>query len=453
MTQLLYSIIGFIVALGILVAVHEFGHFWVARKLGVKVLRFSIGFGRPLWSRTGKVDGTEYVLGAIPLGGYVKMLEDDGSEPPEEARRAFNRQGLPVRAAIVLAGPFFNFLFAIVAYAIVFGMGVTGLKPVIGDVVPGSLAEQAGLKAGDEIVAIDGRPNQIWRENRLYLFNSALKQDAVSISVVDDDGASRDVQIDFANLPAREVDSLLLEKAVGVRSWAPPVPATIGEVVPDNPAALAGLEIGDEVIAVDGTAVADWVALVEYIQPRFEKSVTFSVLRDGQTLDLEIEPVRFDTEQGPIGRIGVRPELIDYPESMQVKLQTGPIASLGQGVENTWMMSNLTVKMLWRMLKLEVSPKNISGPITIAKYAGRTARRGFESFITFLAVVSISLGVLNLLPIPVLDGGHLLYYIVEAIKGGPLSDRIMEWTQQVGILMLGALMCLAFYNDIVQLFG
>ncbi len=453
MTQLIYSIIGFIVALGILVAVHEFGHFWVARQLGVKVLRFSIGFGRPLWSRTGKVDGTEYALGSIPLGGYVKMLEDDGSEPPEEAKRAFNRQGLPVRAAIVLAGPAFNFLFAIVAYAIVFGMGVTGLKPVIGDVVPGSLAEQAGLQAGDEIVAIDGRPNQIWRENRLYLFNSALKQDAVAITVADDAGAERNIEIDFSNLPAREVDSLLLEKAVGVRSWAPPVPAAIGEVVPDNPAALAGLEVGDEVVAVDGTPVSDWVGLVEYIQPRFEKSVIFSVLRDGQNIDLEIVPVRFDTEQGPIGRIGVRPALIDYPESMQVRLRSGPIEALGQGVENTWMMSNLTVKMLWRMLKLEVSPKNISGPITIAKYAGRTARRGFESFITFLAVVSISLGVLNLLPIPVLDGGHLLYYIVEAIKGGPLSDRMMEWTQQIGILMLGALMCLAFYNDIVQLFG
>lgn len=453
MTQLLYSIAGFIVALGILVAVHEFGHFWVARKLGVKVIRFSIGFGKPLLSRVGKVDGTEYVLGAIPLGGYVKMLEDDGTESPQDAKRAFNRQGLPVRAAIVLAGPAFNFIFAIIAYAIVFGMGITGLKPVIGEVVTGSLAEQAGLRAGDEIVAIDGRPNQIWRENRLYLFNTALKQDSVEIAVVDESGATRDVQIDFSGLPAREVDSLLLEKAIGVRSWAPEIPALIGETVPDNPAALAGLKVGDEVTAVDGTPIGDWVALVEYIQPRFEKTVTFTLLRDGETVNLDIVPNRFDTEQGPIGRIGVRPALVDYPDSMQLKLRTGPLESLSLGVENTWMMSNLTVKMLWRMLKLEVSPKNISGPITIAKYAGRTARRGFESFITFLAVVSISLGVLNLLPIPVLDGGHLLYYIVEAIKGGPLSDRIMEWTQQIGILMLGALMCLAFYNDIVQLFG
>jgi len=453
MTQLLYSIVGFIVALGILVAVHEFGHFWVARKLGVKVLRFSIGFGRPLWSRVGKVDNTEYALGAIPLGGYVKMLEDDGTESPEDAKRAFNRQGLPVRAAIVLAGPLFNFLFAIVAYAIVFGIGTTGLKPVVGDVVEGSLAANAGIQAGDEIVAIDGRPNQIWRENRLYLFNTALKQDAVEISLLDENGAERDVQIDFSGLPAREVDSLLLEKAIGVRSWSPPVPASIGELVSGDPAESAGLQVGDEIIAVDGVEIADWIALVEYIQPRFEKSMTLSVLRDTQTLELEIIPNRFETEQGPVGRIGVRPMFIDYPEEMRVKMQSGPIDSLGRGVENTWMMSNLTVKMLWRMLKLEVSPKNISGPITIAKYAGRTARSGFESFITFLAVVSISLGVLNLLPIPVLDGGHLLYYIVEAIKGGPLSDRMMEWTQQIGILMLGALMCLAFYNDIVQLFA
>jgi len=454
MHSFLYSVAGFIVALGILVAVHEFGHYWVARKLGVKVLKFSIGFGKVLWSRRGGADNTEYAIGAIPLGGYVKMLDEtEGDVPESERHRAFNRQGLPTRAAVVLAGPAFNFLFAIAAYWLVFCIGTEGLSPVVGTITPNSIAERSGLQSGDKIIAVNGRPNRTWSENRLYMFDAGLAQRSIDLDVVNDAGAERKVSLDLSGLDPRKVDSGFIERGIGMWGWRPEPPAQLGQVVDGSPASLAGLREGDTVLSVDGKTVTNWTEMVGTIAPNPDKALQVKIRRDdGSTETVTLTPERIELDDSrAIGRIGVGNVFVPMPEDMIVRVRAGPVDGLVQGVSNTWLMSKLTVSMLWRMLKLEVSPKNISGPVTIARYAGATAQVGFEQFFMFLAVVSISLGVLNLLPIPILDGGHLLYYVVEAIKGSPVSDQVLLWGQQIGILLLGALMCLAFYNDITQL--
>ncbi len=452
MSGFLYSVGGFIVALGILVAVHEFGHYWVAKTLGVKVLRFSIGFGKILWSKKRGPDNTEYALGAIPLGGYVKMLdESDGDVDPNEAHRAFNRQGLMTRVAVVLAGPAFNFLFAIAVYWLVSCIGVEGVKPVVGTVAEGSIASQAGIEPGDEIVSVDGRSNRSWGENRLHLFDAALSQRNVPVVLKNDSGIERTVQLDLSSLPASRVDAGLIENGIGMRNWLPDVEAQIAQVVENSPAERAGLKPGDRVLGADGESFANWDEFVRYVQPRANKVMELDIDRDGESMMIEVTPEPREVDGKTFGRVGIGPVIPEFPDSMRVNLRAGPIGGFFDGVENTWLMSKLSVAMLWRMLKLEVSPKNISGPVTIARYAGQTAQIGIDSFLNFLAVVSISLGILNLLPIPVLDGGHLMYYLIEAVKGSPLSDEVLIWGQQIGILLLGALMCLAFYNDIWRL--
>lgn len=454
MTDFLYSLIGFVVAVGILVTVHEFGHFWVARRLGVKVLRFSVGFGKPLYTRRAGPDRTEYVLAALPLGGYVKMLDENEAEVPEAERaRAFNRQPVWKRVLIVCAGPGFNFLFAIFAYWLVFLGGSEGLKPVIGRVVEGSVAAQAGLRAGEEIVALDGRPNRSWDEHRLYLLDRMLAGARVVVEVRAAGGGTAMRELDLSRVPAAQADARLLERGIGLYGFLPELPAVIGGVMPGGPAHVVGVQAGDRVLAVDGVAVQGWADLVREIRQRPGRGASLKIERGGETLTREIITEKAEADGQFIGRIGVEPQRIEFPPELRVQLRDGPLAALSRAVEETWRMSAVTLKMLVRMLKLEVSSENISGPLTIAQYAGQSARIGLDSFLAFLGVISISLGVLNLLPVPVLDGGHLLYYAVEAILGRPLPQKVLEWGQHLGIALLVALMALAFYNDAVRLFS
>lgn len=451
-TDLLYYAGAFVVALGVLITVHEFGHFWVARRLGVKVMRFSIGFGRPLWSwRVGK-DRMELAIGAFPLGGYVKMLDEtEGEVPPTEIHRAFNRQKPWKRMAIVVAGPLFNFLFAILAYWAVYMVGVDGVKPVVGQVVEGSIAQRGGFLAGDEILSIDGQAVQSWDQRRLYLFQRALDRARVNVEVRDPQGQVALRQLDLSKLPVQEVNASLLERGIGLIGYIPEPLPVIGATEP-GPAASAGMKVGDRLVQVNGEPVRSWENLVAMISKSPGKPVHIVAERDGKRVVFDVTPDAVELGRQTIGRINIRPQFSQLPDDMRVKVRYGVGAALAEGVRNTWSMSVLTLEMLYRMMKLEVSARNISGPITIAQYAGYSAKAGVTPYVLFLGVISISLGVLNLLPIPVLDGGHLMYYIIEAVKGSPLPERFLVLGQQVGVALLVGLMMLAFYNDLTRVF-
>ncbi len=452
MINFLYYAAAFVVALGVLITVHEFGHFWVARRLGVKVLRFSVGFGKPLWSRRVGADDMELAIGAFPLGGYVKMLDEgEGEVPPQEAHRAFNRQKTWKRMAIVVAGPLFNFLFAIVAYWGAYMIGVNGVIPVVGKVMDGSIAEQAGFHAGDVILSIDGKKVQSWDQRRLYLFQRALDHARVDMEVRDAQGQIESRELDLSKLPLSDVNASLLERGIGLIGYiSEPLPV-IGALEP-GPAARAGMKVGDRVVDINGEPVHSWDELVNLVSKRPGKPIHVTAERDGARLGFELTPDTVEQDGHKIGRIGIRPQFSELPDDMRVKVRYGVVEALTEGVNNTWSMSVLTVEMLYRMLKLQVSARNISGPITIAQYAGYSAKVGAVQYVLFLAVISISLGVLNLLPIPVLDGGHLMYYIIESVKGSPLPERVLMIGQQVGVALLVGLMILAFYNDLTRIF-
>jgi regulator of sigma E protease len=451
MTSIIYSIAGFIVAIGILVAVHEFGHFWVARKLGIKVLRFSIGFGKAIWSRTA-ADGTVYAVAAIPLGGYVKMLDEgEGEVAVEEQHLAFNRQPLWKRTLVVLAGPMFNFFFAIFAYAMVNLSGVEGITPVVDKVVDGSVAEQAGFKKGDVLLSIDGRKLDNWQDQRLYLFSKALGRSTVVYDVETGAGERLTRSLDLSKVPMDRIDAGLVAGGIGLIGWYPNIEPVIGRVVAGAPAEKAGVRAGDLITAIDGKPVDSWGEVVSMISSRPQQQVTLDVKRDGRVDTLVVVPDMVTSGEQKIGRIGVEVQAIEVPQERITNVSYGVFESLYRGTETTWMMSVLTLRMLMKMVTLEVSSKNISGPLTIAHFAGKSAQIGVTSFILFLAIVSVSLGVLNLLPIPILDGGHLLYYLAEAVTGNPVSEKVMIWGQQVGILMLFLLMSLAVYNDLGRL--
>ena len=442
----------FIVAVGLLIVIHEFGHFWVARQLGVKVLRFSVGFGKTLWSRRIGKDRMELVLAAIPLGGYVKMLdENEGTVPARERKRAFNRQPVWKRIAIVVAGPAFNFLFAILAYWLIFATGIDGLKPVVGRVLEGSPAAQAGFRAGDELLTVDGKTVLTWDHRRLYLFERALDREPVRIEVRDPDGALQTRTLDLSQLPVSEVNAGLVERGIGLIGYLPqPLPVVGG--LEDGPAQRAGIEVGDRIVRIDNQPIATWEQAVQAISARPGETVRVQVERNGATHNFEVMPAPVEVQGKTIGRINIRPQVSAVPDSMRTTLRLPVGTALLESISDTWSMSRLTLEMLYRMLRLEVSTETISGPLTIAQYAGVSAKIGFDHFVMFLAVISISLGVLNLLPIPILDGGHLMYYIIEAIKGGPLSDKVMMAGQRIGIAVLIGLMTLALYNDITRIF-
>jgi len=453
MTEFLYHTLAFIVAVGALIVVHEFGHFWVARSLGIKVLRFSVGFGKPLWTKRFGADQTEFVLAAIPLGGYVKMLDErEGEVARSERERAFNRQPVSKRIAVVIAGPLFNFLFALVAFWLVYMTGVDGLRPVIGRVMAGSIAEQAGLRSGDEVLAIDGMKVQSWDQRRIYLFERALARDAVTIEVRDRDGRVGSHRLDLASIPVSQINSSLIERGIGLVGYLPPQLLVVG-ALQDGPAKRAGVRVGDRLLGIEDQTIDSWETLARFVNAHPGEPLRFRLERDGRPLDLTITPDKVEHNGRTIGRVFIYPKFAEMPPEMRVTVRLGPLEGVGEGLRHVWTSSRVIVEMLYEMLRLEASTSNISGPITIAQYAGYSARIGLDQFILFLVAISISLGVLNLLPIPVLDGGHLLYYLVEGVKGSPLSERTMAIGQQLGIAILLALMVLAFYNDIMRLLG
>lgn len=452
MISLFYTIVAFVIAISVLVVVHEFGHYWVARNMGVKVLRFSLGFGKPLWSRRFGPDQTEWVLAAIPLGGYVKMLDEhEGKVAKKELARAFNRQPMLKRVAIVIAGPLFNFLFAIIAYSLLFVVGTDGLRPVVGKVTENSLAQQAGFRPGDEFKEIDGYKVQSWDQRRLYLYERALDQETVNVTVHTQDGLIRERILDLSSLTAADVGAGLLERKIGLFPLLPELEPVIGTLDERGSAALAGLKIGDRVVAINGQPVKTWQEMVKSVSIQPGVALRLLVDRDGLSHEISVTPRPTEANGETIGRIGVGVKIPELPDEMRVLVRHSPLVAVIEGLDTTWRMSVLTLKMLGKMLMLEVSTKTISGPLTIAQYAGTSAQIGLDRFVMFLAVVSISLGVLNLLPIPILDGGHLLFYLIEIIKGKPLSENALYWGQQIGIVLLVSLMALAFYNDFMRI--
>jgi regulator of sigma E protease len=440
----LYMLVGTLVALGVLVTIHEYGHFWVARRCGVKVLRFSVGFGSPLL-RWRDRQGTEFVLAAIPLGGYVKMLDErEGDVPPELLDQSFNRKSVQQRIAIVAAGPVANFLLALLFFWVVAMLGSQQVRPVIGAVEIGSLADVAGLQAGQEIIAIDGQPTIGWAAVNLQLVSRLGESGRLDLAVREP-GSSVDSprQIVLDNW-LRGADEPNPIASLGIQPWRPALQPILAQLDPQGPASAAGLLAGDRLLALNGQALGDWQQLVDQVRSLPGEKISLLVERQGQQLDI---PVTLAAR----GDLGAGVEGGEWPPEMLRQVSYGPIDAIAEGAKNTWTMSVLTLNSLKKMLFGELSVKNLSGPITIAKVAGASAESGLSDFLKFLAYLSISLGVLNLLPIPVLDGGHLLFYLVEWVRGRPLSERIQGWGMQIGISLVIGVMLLALVNDLGRL--
>ncbi|MFW5451553.1 MAG: RIP metalloprotease RseP [Methylophagaceae bacterium] len=445
------SLFFFIIALALLIVVHEFGHFWVARRCGVKVLKFSVGFGKSLWTKQGK-DGTEYVIAAIPLGGFVKMLDErEGEVPAELLDRAFNRQSLRSRIAIVVAGPVANLLFAVVAYWFIFVIGIPGLRPIIDEVDAHSPAEIAQLMVGDEIKAINGRSTPTW----LSVSKALLKQSesgGVAQLLVQSGGRDIQRQLEVTKRDLAVSLSVPLVQALGLTPIRISLKPIIGSVVKGGAAETAGLQAGDKLLFADGELIDNWRAWVALIRASPNKLLNVTIERAGQQFELSIRPIKTIDNIGQIGA-GVDSRQAVVPEELQATFRYGPVQAILPAINETQRFITLTLTSLAGMITGSVSSKNLGGPISIAQYAGEAANQGLIYFIGFLAVISISLGILNLLPIPILDGGHLAMYLVEWIRGKPLSDNMQLQGQKIGILLLLMLMVLAFYNDLSRLFG
>ena len=448
--SVLHTVVWFLVAISILVVVHEFGHYLAARLAGVKVLRFSLGFGKPLFSRRFGRDRTEWSLAALPFGGYVKMLDErEGAVPPAEAHRSFNRASVWRRIGIVAAGPIANFLLAIVFYWALFLHGMPAMKPRIGEPPAGTPAAQAGLVAGDEIRRVNGTDTPSFQDLRLELLRAGVAGDALMLEL--DDG--RRVQLDASPMDTENLERDTL-RPLGIVRYEPEIEPVIGEVLPGGAAARAGFQTGDRLVAANGQPVANWRDWVKLIRQHPSLPLRIEYERQGQRGELTVVPDTVNESGQRVGKIGAGPRV---DESLMAGLMTdvryGPVEALGRGAQKTWEMSVFTLEMMGRMVLGQVSWKNLSGPLTIADYAGQSATLGWISFVGFLALVSVSLGVLNLLPVPLLDGGHLMYYVAEVLTGRPVSERTMEIGSRIGMVLLLLLMSFALFNDLQRLIG
>jgi regulator of sigma E protease len=451
--NLINTLLAFIVTLGLLIVIHELGHYCIARLCNVKVLRFSVGFGRPLWSRTRGPDRTEWSISAFPLGGYVKMLDErEGPVDASEAHRAFNRQSVGRRFAIVLAGPVANFLLAIVLYWILFMHGVPGMKAVLGPVPENTPAAVAGFRAGDTLTAIGSEAVDTWQDARWMLLQRAVKKDRVLITVRTRAGEAAQRELDLSHVSPADLDSDFL-RALGLARYQPPIAPVVGNIVSGGVAERAGLKPGDQIVAIDNRPVNTWEEVVSAVRAHPGERLMIEVRRGGTTsIALPVTPEVYTETGKAIGRIGAGPKVDrDAFAELMTEVRYGPIESIFKALYKTWDTSVFSLQMLGKMIVGEVSIKNLSGPITIADYAGQSAQMGWVSFLLFLALISISLGVLNLLPIPLLDGGHLMYYVFEVFKGRPVSDKAIEIGQHLGMALLFVLMAFALYNDINRL--
>ena len=479
MIDFLQTVLALLVTISILVTIHEFGHYWVARLCNVHVIRFSVGFGKSIYVKKGRqpvyeeqptydkegnlvpvrtrsnepLAPTEFTIAAIPLGGYVKFLDErEGYVPDDQIHLAFNRKTVWQRIAIVSAGPIANFLLAIAAYWMLFASGVTGVIPVLGELDPESAAARAGLKQGHEIVAVDGKAAKTWSEVNLGLFDRLGETGEIVLTVVEP--GSYDAQSNY-NVPITQwlsnSDSPVPARDLGLVVQLPEFPAVIGGLNDDGRATAGGVEVGDEFLSVDGVSVMDWPHLVDVIQASPEQTLKVIVLRAGQTMKIDLTPKGIERDGSILGFIGASPQPVSFPPEMLREMRYPIYSAWMPAAVKTWEVTLFTLASIKKMIVGAISPKNLSGPITIAQVASATAENGFESFVGFIALLSISLGVINLLPIPILDGGHLVYYFIELIAGRPVPERVQAWGFQMGTFLIMGIMMLAFYNDLTRL--
>jgi len=450
MSSALFNLLSFVVAISILIAIHEYGHYIVGRWSGMKILRFSIGFGKPIWLRRSGKDNTEYCIASIPLGGYVRFLDSrEGPIEPEDEGRAFNQRPVAARIATLLAGPLFNFLFAIVAYWVLFMPGAMVMKPAIGEVVPDSYADHAGLQYGDKIVAVGERQTNDWETTLVAILDSMVSSGEISLMLEDERGGQRRALLSVGEDASRLTEPGALFDGLGFAVWQPL--SRVGLLTPGGAAELAGIRAGDEITSINGESVRFWTELLTVVRASPGETVEVEYLRDGYSSSVTLtlgDEGSGDDRRGLIG-IGLADTAADY----YYRRTYSPLESLSAAMDKTWTSTLFTIRMLGRMVTGDVSIKNISGPINIAQFAGESAERGPSYFLGFLAIISISLGVLNLLPIPVLDGGQIVYQLVEMVKGSPMTERAQMLGQQIGIFALLLLMSFAFYNDIARILG
>lgn len=452
MNDFLFYALAFALLLGVLIIVHEFGHYVVARLAGVKVLRFSVGFGRPLFLwRAGK-DDTEWAIGAFPLGGYVRMLdESEGDVAPQEVHRSFNRQSVWKRIAIVVAGPLANLVLAVAVYWGLFMHGMEELGPVLGQPVAASAAERAGIQNGERVLKVGDESVETWADLRWNLLRRMVEEDSIALEVVNERNeiSFRRLALTEARDPAPGEDPVEL---LGLRFFRPAVPPVLGSVTPGSAAAAAGLQPGDVVVSINGRAIDSWADVVQTVRAAPGVPLLFEYERGGTTATVEITPAPIASGGREIGRIGaaVADSGLDR-DNLLITVRYGPLPALGKAVEETWDKSLFSLRMMGQMITGALSWHHISGPVTIADYAGQSAKLGLTHYLRFMALVSISLAVLNLLPVPVLDGGHLLYYVAEIVRGRPLSERCLMIGQRIGLALILMLMAFALYNDFTRL--
>ncbi len=455
MIEVLQSALAFVVVLGILITFHEFGHFWVARKCDVKILRFSVGFGRPLWKREFGTDNCEFVIASLPLGGYVKMLDErEDTVSDHEKPRAFNNKSLRQRIMIVVAGPLFNFVFAILAYWAMYIVGINDFKPLIGEIDAGSIATESGFKTGDLVLAVDGKKTPTWSTVIDVTVASVVDAREVVFTIQRGQYSEREISVDLSRISIDEMASGQLFKAIGLHPLRFSVPAIIGEILAGGAAEESGMKAGDEVKRVDGKPVKDWMDWVQIIRDNPQQTLQVEMSRDNEVRTLLVTPAAVIEGDDTVGKIGAAVDRSYLQDTSYLAVESYALfPAFSKALQKTGEMSVLTLRILGKMIVGEASVKNLSGPVSIAQYAGKTVGLGLAAFLGFMAIISVSLGVLNLLPIPLLDGGHLLYYLIEILKGSPLTETFQLAGQQLGLILLLGLMSIALYNDISRLIG